>query len=434
MTPLPEAIIETHQPSRKQAILFFIFTMALVGFIIAWVFIINKGTLTVSGETPFMIAMGSEKRECTVSPCSVALSPGPYSVTLQKKGFFDYQETAQIRRGKASALAAAFRFVPVVEEVKNTAAISGGASIALLLQPESASKLPGFPKNSSTYEISPAAKNILVTIGKELYVYSVADKSVAKIPLLRDSYPRWLGDDELVYLVSGQALTVFNVTNKNSSILSLFDRPFEARTVIESTSRGEHIIIVEEGEEYLQCYLIHREKKTRQRFDIPLNSTVSNTDHYFIYQTDKDVTIIDLATLKEQKIPAASGAAVIETSPGVLVFASKEQRAEGAHKVGQSINQALEDAQKAATIATTAGEKQSLTKSTRYLTELEVTKNSYRTLATVTVEDGEEISDFTPYPPENVIYFVERSIKTDTPKTENFFRLLLAPQLVRKNS
>jgi len=415
-------MIETHQPSRRQALLFFIFTMALVGFIVAWVFVINKGTLTVSGEAPFIITVGSEKIECTVSPCSVVLTPGPYTMTLQKNGFFDDREPVQVQRGDITTIAAAFRFVPVVEEVKNTAAISGGAAIALLLQPESASKLPGVPKNASAYAISPSAKNILVTIGKELYVYSVADKSIAKIPLLRDSYPHWLGDNELVYLESGQALTVFKVTSKNSSILASFDRPFSARAIIESTPDGAHIIIMDPTEDQLQSYLIDREKKTRRRFDLPLNSEVSSTNHYFVYETDGSVTLIDLATLKEQKIPAVNGVAVTETAPGVLVFASKEQHADAFRKVGPSINQALEDAQKAAVMATTPGEKQSNGfSSTRYITELDVAKSFYRTLATVNIKEGEEVMGFVSYPEGNVIYFVERSAEVVAPRAGNIF-------------
>ena len=438
MTPLPSSITYAHQPSRKQAILFFLFTMALVGFIIAWVFVINKGTLSVSGEVPFTISVGSEKVPCAASPCSVVLKPGSYTVTLQKSGYFDDAETAQVRLGGTATLAATFRFIPVVEEVKDTTnVVPGNASINILLQPGTADKLPNFPKNSSRYAVSPSGKNILAVIGKDLYVYSVADKSATKLPLSDERYPSWLGDNDLVYLTAptaakpGQTLTIFNIASKKSSSLVVFERPL-SQTAVDTTPNGNTIIVYDSTADHLQCYAIDREKKTRRRFDIPLNSQTNITNDYFIYESGKDVTAVDFATLKEQKIPATNASAVTETAPGVLLFVSSEQQDNSEHKVGPSINQALEDAQKAAEVATTAGVPTPTVAapSTEYITELDVAKNVSRTLATVSINSGEAITGFTPYPEGKAIYFTENTTQAiPTAGTGvRIFALRLAPR------
>jgi len=63
--------------------------LAILGalFLVFAIFL-NRGTLTLEGNTPFKVDLGNFQTEvCSDSPCSIVLAPGEYSIQVSKEGY-----------------------------------------------------------------------------------------------------------------------------------------------------------------------------------------------------------------------------------------------------------------------------------------------------------------------------------------------------------
>lgn len=86
-------------------------------FVIFAVFL-NRGTLTISAEPPFTLEIDQFRTEvCTVSPCSIVLAPGEYTLTLSKEGYRGITREVSVPLGGEQTEEVVFTFIPYIVEL-----------------------------------------------------------------------------------------------------------------------------------------------------------------------------------------------------------------------------------------------------------------------------------------------------------------------------
>ncbi len=130
-------------------------TVALCAAVFVWIVVLDKGTLTVVGETPYSIEVDggnlkvSEKKNCSSDRCSLSVPKGDYEVTLTKTGYFDESRSVSILRQQATTLEVAFTFIPTVESLGNLETVP--QTLALSFEEEDPSEAFTFEWDA-TYE------------------------------------------------------------------------------------------------------------------------------------------------------------------------------------------------------------------------------------------------------------------------------------------
>lgn len=390
--------MEFHQPSHRQAVAFFIFSLFLVAGLLAWTFVLNKGELVVSGAAPFTVKAGGEQKKCDSSPCTLKLKPRSYTVSLSKSGFYNESETVEVKRGGRTMLAAALEIIPVVREVGTALLPFDEAPLSPTFLGKT--ELPKFPKNAVGVLASNSEKFLLLAVGRELFVYEVSSATTKKMPLTAEKKPLWLGD-ELVYLETDaaekQTLTAMNLAGEKT-LISSFARTFVNPVVVPSPD-GNFVLIREENNDH---YLIDVAKKSRQRLALePGARAVKWVGSYIIVEEkindETKITARDPESDVRIHVPAKKAELVIKKDDEALFFISDEKYNEqGSAEHGVSIGEIVEEVVVART-------------STVYLTRLEIAKNELFTLASVAVTGGAGISRIHYDAASEKIHFIKES-------------------------
>lgn len=393
-----------HQPSHRQAVIFFFFTLVLALGIFLWVFFINKGTITVTENLPLKMKVSSEDIMCTASPCGVTLAPGKYTVTLTKDGYFDYTENITVNRREVTKITPKFDFIPTLSEVTNSAL---PFATAPLRPPFLGQKsLTNFPKNVKAASFSASGNLALLTLGKDLYIYDVKNKTVNGVILKPDAKSVWAGE-KIVFLETSESIQTLKarspVDAKYSPVAS-FEKPF-AKPELLGDLRGEKVLISDENEAGHIYYLVDIVKQSRKRLEIiPASATaVKWTLGHIVYQkgVNEKVYTVDPDTLTETSMPAMGIENLIEPMSDVFFFIASEKQDTGKTKVGLSIADALEAAQQEA-----ASPEQKKIK-TVFVTQFNKKDNIARTLVEVPLKESESISRLTREIDGNNLYFVK---------------------------
>jgi len=104
---------------RKKLYLFLLGGLSILGilFVIFAVFI-NRGTLEINAEPPYMANIGNIKSvSCSESPCKIDLAPGRYQVRLEKNGYKPFEFLTNIPIWATRQESAEFFFIPTFEKL-----------------------------------------------------------------------------------------------------------------------------------------------------------------------------------------------------------------------------------------------------------------------------------------------------------------------------
>lgn len=381
---------EIHKPSKKQAILFFFFTLAAAAGVLAWVFFLNKGTLVVEGAAPFSVYAGAESVNCSSSPCSLKLVPRKYTISAKKDGFFDESGEIEIKRWVESKFAFSFKMIPKLNLVGK--AVLPNSFVPLRPPFLGASKLEKFPQGvaEATAAFSASGEKALLTLGKDFYIYDAKNPSVTKLDIPASYGPIWAGE-KIVFLedsASGQILKLWN--NGNSSPIVSFERPFKFPTLLGSQS-GKYVLIAEKTGDDTSYYLVDTTNKTRKKMAPKIAAYKANwAGDYIIFEENigkqTNVSFVDAASLSEKALPAVDSLNVISPRSGVIVFVSNHKKDGTEARVGLPIAEALmAEAKKEAFQIGAVGTSQ-------FVTEYMVSTDTYRTLVEV---PGHEVGTMT---------------------------------------
>ncbi len=106
---------------HQKALLIGAITFLLCIGVVLWTFVLDKGTLTISGDPSYSVEISgprlkvSEKKDCLSNPCLVRLPSGSYEVSLSKSGYYPEELTATIKRQGSTAISVDFEYVPTLD-------------------------------------------------------------------------------------------------------------------------------------------------------------------------------------------------------------------------------------------------------------------------------------------------------------------------------
>lgn len=342
---------QPHKPSRKQAIIFFIFTLILAVAVVAWVFFINKGTVNVDGAAPFIVKIGAFETDCLTPPCLFKLSPRAHQITFSKKGFYDDVQNIKIKRWGEVKLTAIFKFIPVYNEIGEIVLPVDSAPLRSPFL--GMKKFENFPRNTKQVEFSLSGNLALLTIGKELYIYYVADKLVDKVDLKPEMYPTWL-DEELVFLEETEGKQFLKLREeKQNKVLASFERPLKDPVLL-SSSDSKKVLVSEKSDalpagrqEKYFYYLVDTDKKSRKRLEISSSSKNPKwAGNFLIFEEGEKVFALNADNFQKTEIPAESSENVMMLASDILIFISSNKQDSSQAQLGLSITEALEQAAK----------------------------------------------------------------------------------------
>lgn len=411
--------VNSHSPSKKQAIIFFVFSLLLAAGVLAWTFVFNKGFLVVEGQPPFSIGAGGQSLACNAKICSIKLSPGTYNVRIAKDGYSADSQTAVVRRGKSVLIKAGLKFIPQVREIETFVLPLPQAS----LRPPflGKAKLVNFPREFKNALFSPDGSKVLVYLGRELYIYSTAEEELNKVNLPADTTAVWAGGN-LAYLAEEDGKHLLKIYNGSSSeLIAVFEKPFASPRISGSLS-GRKILITEQNGSSFSYYLIDADKKSRRKLDAFASATKAKwgIDYLFFEQTDGSaarVSALNVETLTAINLPADGIENLSEVSRGTFLFASPDQPESASAATGVSISDVLENIQNE-TLQTNQ------LQTSFSITEYRPTDNQYLLTVNVPLAPGERIQRLTADPDGKKLYFT----KTSPPANqEKLFDILLSP-------
>jgi len=164
--------------SKKRLISFIVIT-ALLALYFIWG-LINKGYLSFTGEFPFSVEIvGETTIQCDIDPCKIKLHSGEKSIIIQKTGFFDLVELANVKIFRTTELSAVFNFAPTIKEIseipfisdiKKYSLVDDGAGQKLINSNDTTQKnLAYFPKPLSEAKIFGNQSSVLINTTSTTY-------------------------------------------------------------------------------------------------------------------------------------------------------------------------------------------------------------------------------------------------------------------------
>lgn len=106
-----------NEEAQKKLYMWGLIALAIMGALfVLWATFLNRGTLTVNGDAPFIINVAGLKTEsCPESPCSVVLAPGDYVISFQKAGYRTVERNVNVPIGE-QVEDVTFQFIPVISK------------------------------------------------------------------------------------------------------------------------------------------------------------------------------------------------------------------------------------------------------------------------------------------------------------------------------
>lgn len=389
---------QIHKPSRTQSLIFFFFTVALAIGILLWSLVLNKGTLLVEGEFPLRVQAGSNDIACNSAPCILKLKPSTYNVTIRKEGFFDDVKTVKIARFSEVKIFPNLRFIPFVREVGDIILPVPNAPLRSPFL--GVSKLENWPSNAKEATFSASGAHALLTLGREVYLYSVKEKSLKKTPVPLDTKAAWAGEN-IVFLEKKDAEHVLKYWLKKGDTAEVvsFERPFSKSTLFGDV-KDTYVLIMDTANNKYTYYLVDLAKQSRKRLAVSEEArAVKWAAGLVIFEDGKRIFAVNPETLEKIELPAADVSNVIEMRHLVLLFLSTEKQDRSGSIGNVSIEEAIEEA-KQQTVKTEQP-------TSLFITELDrnIDKHEYKTIATIPVKHGEEIRRFTSDTDKKRLYF-----------------------------
>lgn len=377
-----------HKPSRKQALLFFFISILLAAAVIAWTFFLNKGKLVIEGPAPFRVSAGGKQMACEQSPCMMELAPRVYDITLQKDGYYDASQRAEIKRWKDTKVTAQFEFIPAIREKGD-----------LVLPFETAPLRPpfvgmkrfeNFPKDVREALFSASGNFAILKLGREHYIYDVKNRAVSKIDVPISAQLIWVGEEiaSLEENEEKQTLFIIDVNGKRRPNVS-FARALKNPQMFGAAAGGK-VIIRDGGSNAF--YEIDIEKQSRRKIEeLAADVAISHlAGKYLIISEGGKIFAFDTDTLKKIELSAADTKNIIEIKPGVLVFLNTTKQDSGKANLRQTLEEAVEAA-KEETLSEKPAEEKKTPQTLLFLTEFTVETRSSRTLAEIPLDAGETV-------------------------------------------
>ncbi len=101
---------------KKKVAIAFGGTIILIAAVIAWMMILNTGSLKVTLAPPYTVKVGKIQKQCEQNLCEIKLNARKYIVSIEKAGYFPLEKEIEIRRWKTLDLSPVLEFIPYIAE------------------------------------------------------------------------------------------------------------------------------------------------------------------------------------------------------------------------------------------------------------------------------------------------------------------------------
>lgn len=92
--------------NKTQNILIFAITILLLGMVMTWFFVLNRGTVAVTaGLSDYSITVNFKTTSCPADPCIAKVKIGAYGLTFEKEGYNPVSAKVEIARWQTTAVA-----------------------------------------------------------------------------------------------------------------------------------------------------------------------------------------------------------------------------------------------------------------------------------------------------------------------------------------
>jgi len=316
--------------------------------ILLWSFFLNRGELLVSSaQTPFNLSVNDEEYICTSSPCSYELVPRRYAITFEKDGYFDQTETVSVRRWETTELTPGFIFIPHLKAQPDLQLALPGGPLSSLNFGE---KPAGLPTNAKTLQFSPSGQQVLLTIGKERYLYKRDEGATQELSFGASTPATWVGE-MLVTLENEGAIQLLKTQSPDgANVVARFQRPLKNAQLLGSPT-GEYLLATEEDETGGQThYLVELASQKRQRLELTSsNKAIKWTHHSLIFNRidalgKRSTVALSPSTMSETILPTDQSALVEEIEAGRFIFTSPIPFSEEGPQISISIEEVIERA------------------------------------------------------------------------------------------
>ncbi|PIQ77571.1 hypothetical protein COV82_03780 [Candidatus Peregrinibacteria bacterium CG11_big_fil_rev_8_21_14_0_20_46_8] len=370
---------DIHRPTRKHAVLFLIFALIVGSGIVGWTFFYNRGTLLLSGSAPFSYTIAGKEYTCTESPCGKKLAPTTYTFEAQKEGYYSYKELITIRRGELTKLSLNFTYVPVIES-------RGAVQLPFRNAPLTSSfigkeNIEGLPASAS--EISVAANNtqLFFTENGRAALFHIPTQKIKRTPYSGDDHLTWAGNNLYVLKQNSDGAKIIHWNGKEELLIVTYTRPFTAPQLIGSPS-GRFLVIHDIADKRHAFYIVDLKEKTRKR--LPLSEEEQQillTKNYILIKDKKETTAYHYQTFQKHRVEASEITSISEPASHRLLFVSARDLATAQRDIiSLSIGDALEQTQENIT-------NNLIQNSKWFITEYDMEKKRYTTLASIAAED-----------------------------------------------
>jgi len=111
-------ISEPHYPSKWTVVAVFFVLGAMIAGIFLWAFVLNKGTLVIVSEVPFISEIDGEVQSCESGRCEWTLTPRFYEVILTRVGYQEERLEVIVDRWKQQEISVDFELEPYLVEFR----------------------------------------------------------------------------------------------------------------------------------------------------------------------------------------------------------------------------------------------------------------------------------------------------------------------------
>lgn len=401
-----------HTPSRKQAIVFLIFTLTIAGALAVWELFINFGTLVLLADGPMTAKVNGETIECEIPPCSVSLKPRTYTVLFHRNGHFDDTQKVTVTRFAQTPLEAHFSVIPRLKKYTKTAIPTRFPLTSLFTAPQ---ELPNFPKNATAAVFSPTAQAAIITIDDALAFYSAKTGSVTVLTISPRTPFTWAGGSVIFFgLDAAKTQTVYRYGVDADTPLVRFERAL-VNPKIAGDPSGNFLIVSDLDTEHVH-YLVDIKNLSKKRIQLNTTAELAGfTEGYALFSEtttmgETRLTAVPLASdalgtvAPAQILPKAIGGLATRSDENHLVYLTSEKT----DLDGSTSQTSIEDViSQISEISTPEGEVSDAsstdvlenisreTKYTLYLTEFDLTTQKTKTLLAIPLAESQKISEMT---------------------------------------
>ncbi|MBT6068796.1 hypothetical protein HOG48_03500 [Candidatus Peregrinibacteria bacterium] len=351
--------------SRRQTnLIILIGVIALIG--IFWVIYLffNRGTLQVTGQTPYTIDIGKgEVTECQLDPCEFTLLKGRYTLKAEKEGYKAEEMNFMIDRGRMTEIKLNFEFIPMISVKGDRAKIQingdeTAADIDLRKTPLSLAEdraLRPLPDRFSDFKLSPNLKYAffygLDTEGETNYLLDVEKKSLKKINLGEvETYAYAPKSDTLYFMRSedGDLQSLNKFVPGSITPVANFTKPISSPKIF--ISNDENFIIVYDKEEG-EIFLVNTVENSREKIltiqgvkDVkfsPLNQSLLIGS---VFPGEENMSVYSIFDLQTKKLASnlsiiSSDAAIVWRDENNITYAVNKEYA----PFGDALNNILQE-------------------------------------------------------------------------------------------